>query len=219
MGALLASEAFAQQTAAANGSAGAAAGPDAVQAKQAQSAVQAGKAQGAIGLSQAQSAGQAGQTQSAAKLSQEQSAGQTQGVAELSQEQQDDNAAAAAKSMAKSRNGKITEGISPNAMMYFKHKCNSKYDTQMTLNRLGNLYKLMPKKLKREIGQVYYPALRTGLQDDDEMQFLEAEAGKEVLEDGTLRISLSFPKFFLTMDHVSWEDLDKMFLTYFKKKK
>lgn len=170
MGALLASEAFAQQTAAANGSAGAA-------------------------------------------------AGQTQGVAELSQEQQDDNAAAAAKSMAKSRNGKITEGISPNAMMYFKHKCNSKYDTQMTLNRLGNLYKLMPKKLKREIGQVYYPALRTGLQDDDEMQFLEAEAGKEVLEDGTLRISLSFPKFFLTMDHVSWEDLDKMFLTYFKKKK
>lgn len=170
MGALLASEAFAQQTAAANGSAGAA-------------------------------------------------AGQTQGVAELSQEQQDNNAAAAAKSMAKSRNGKITEGISPNAMMYFKHKCNSKYDTQMTLNRLGNLYKLMPKKLKREIGQVYYPALRTGLQDDDEMQFLEAEAGKEVLEDGTLRISLSFPKFFLTMDHVSWEDLDKMFLTYFKKKK
>ena len=185
LGALLASEAVAQQTAAANGSVGAAAGPDAVQAKQAQGAVQTSQAQG---------------------------------EAELSQEQLDDNAAAAAKSMAKSRHGKITEGISPDAMMYFKHKCNSKYDTQMTLNRLGNLYKLMPKKLKREIGQVYYPALRNGLQENNEMQFLEAEAGKEVLEDGTLRISLSFPKFFLTLDHVSWADLDRMFLTYFKKK-
>lgn len=186
LGAILASEeAFAQQTAAANGSAGAAAGPQAAPASQ---------QRGAIELSQAQ------------------------GAAELSQEQLDDNAAAAAKSMAKSRHGKITEGISPDAMMYFKHKCNSKYDTQMTLNRLGNLYKLMPKKLKREIGQIYYPALRNGLQENNEMQFLEAEAGKEVLEDGTLRISLSFPKFFLTLDHVSWADLDRMFLTYFKKK-
>lgn len=186
LGAILASEeAFAQQTAAANGSAGAAAGPQAAPASQ---------QRGAIELVQAQ------------------------GAAELSQEQLDDNAAAAAKSMAKSRHGKITEGISPDAMMYFKHKCNSKYDTQMTLNRLGNLYKLMPKKLKKEIGQIYYPALRNGLQENNEMQFLEAEAGREVLEDGTLRISLSFPKFFLTLDHVSWADLDRMFLTYFKKK-
>lgn len=194
LGALLASEAFAQQTAAANGSAGAAAGPQAAPASQQRAAIELSQAQGTAKLSQAQ------------------------GAAELSQEQLDDNAAAAAKSMAKSRHGKITEGISPDAMMYFKHKCNSKYDTQMTLNRLGNLYKLMPKKLKKEIGQVYYPALRNGLQENNEMQFLEAEAGREVLEDGTLRISLSFPKFFLTLDHVSWADLDRMFLTYFKKK-
>ncbi len=195
LGAILASEeAFAQQTAAANGSAGAAAGPQAAPASQQRGAIELSQAQGTAKLSQAQ------------------------GAAELSQEQLDDNAAAAAKSMAKSRHGKITEGISPDAMMYFKHKCNSKYDTQMTLNRLGNLYKLMPKKLKREIGQIYYPALRNGLQENNEMQFLEAEAGKEVLEDGTLRISLSFPKFFLTLDHVSWADLDRMFLTYFKKK-
>ena len=132
------------------------------------------------------------------------------------QQEQDDRAAAAARSMARSRHGKVTEGVSPKAMMYFIHKCNSKYDTQMTLNRVGNLYRLMPRKLKREIGQIYYPALREGLQEKDEMKFLEADAGKKVLEDGTLQINLSFPKFYLTMDHVNWADLDQLFLTYFK---
>lgn len=48
------------------------------------------------------------------------------------------------------------------------------------------------------------------------MKFLEADAGKKVLEDGTLQINLSFPKFYLTIDHVSWADLDQLFLTYFK---
>lgn len=134
------------------------------------------------------------------------------------QQEQEDNAAAAAKSMAKSNRGRITEGVSPDAMMIFTHKCNSKYDTQMTLNRVGNLYRLMPRKLKREIGQVYYPALREGLQEKDEMKFLEADADKQVLDDGSLKINLSFPKFFLTMDHVRWSDLDQLFLTYFKQK-
>ena len=137
-------------------------------------------------------------------------------AAEALQQEQDDRAAAAARSMARSRHGKVTEGVSSKAMMYFVHKCNSKYDTQMTLNRVGSLYRLMPRKLKREIGQIYYPALREGLQVKDEMKFLEADAGKKVLEDGTLQINLSFPKFHLTMDHVNWADLDQLFLTYFK---
>lgn len=135
---------------------------------------------------------------------------------ELSQQEQDDRAAEAIRSMARSGRGKVAEGVSPMAMMYFIHKYESKYDTQMTLNRVGNLYRLMPRKLKREIGQVYYPALREGLQENDEMKFLEADAGKQVLDDGTLQINLSFPKFYLTMDHVSWADLDQLFLTYFK---
>ena len=144
-------------------------------------------------------------------------AAQVQNATELSQKEQEDNAAAAAKSMAKSSRGKVTEGVSPKAMMYFVHKRNSKYDTQMTLNRVGNLYKLMPRKLKKEIGQIYYPALREGLQAKDAMKFMEADASKEVLDDGTMRIKLSFPKFFLTLDHVSWADLDQLFLTYFKR--
>ena len=134
----------------------------------------------------------------------------------VSQKEQEDNAAAAAKSMAKSSRGKVTEGVSPKAMMYFVHKRNSKYDTQMTLNRVGNLYRLMPRKLKKEIGQIYYPALREGLQAKDAMKFMEADASKEVLDDGTMRIELSFPKFYLTLDHVNWADLDQLFLTYFK---
>lgn len=142
---------------------------------------------------------------------------QIQDATELSQKEQEDNAAAAAKSMAKSNRGKVTEGVSPKAMMYFIHKCNSRYDTQMTLNRVGNLYKLMPRKLKKEIGQIYYPALREGLQAKDEMKFMEADASKEVLDDGTMRVKLSFPKFYLTLDHVNWADLDQLFLTYFKR--
>lgn len=104
------------------------------------------------------------------------------------------------------------------ARMVFTHKCNSIYDCQMSLKKMEGMYKLMPRKLKREIGQVYYPALRDGLQGADEIKYLEADARKQMLDDGTMLIELSFPKFFLTMEHITWEDLDRLFLTYFKDK-
>lgn len=167
--------------------------------------------------SQPQSQSAAGTQHSpAAQMGQGSGRSAQQNSTELSRQEQEDRDAATAKNMARAGRGKVTEGISPDAMMIFTHKCNSKYDTQMTLNRVGNLYRLMPRKLKREIGQVYYPALRKGLQEHDEMKFLEADAGKQVLDDGTLKIDLSFPKFYLTMDHVSWADLDHLFLAYFK---
>ena len=107
---------------------------------------------------------------------------------------------------------------SPMAKMVFTHKCNSKYDRTMDLAKLQSMYRFMPHKLKREIGQVYYPALREDLHKGDSTVFMEAEAGKRINRDGTMTIDLSFPKFWLTMDHITWQDLDALFLTYFQEK-
>lgn len=107
---------------------------------------------------------------------------------------------------------------SPMAKMVFTHKCNSKYDRTMDLAKLQSMYRFMPRKLKREIGQVYYPALREDLHKGDSTVFMEAEAGKRINPDGTMTIDLSFPKFWLTMDHITWQDLDALFLTYFQEK-
>ena len=104
------------------------------------------------------------------------------------------------------------------AKMVFTHKCNSKYDRTMDLAKLQSMYRFMPRKLKREIGQVYYPALREDLHKGDSTVFMEAEAGKRINPDGTMTIDLSFPKFWLTMDHITWQDLDALFLTYFQEK-
>lgn len=107
---------------------------------------------------------------------------------------------------------------SPLARIVFTHKSNSKFDRTMNLARLQSMYRFMPRKLKREIGQVYYPALREDLHMADTTSFMEAEASKEMLADGTMLIKLSFPKFFLDMEHITWEDLDGLFLTYFQEK-
>lgn len=126
--------------------------------------------------------------------------------------------AAFARTEAEQESAGTTVSASSPAWVVFTHKRNSIYDCQMSLKKLEGMYRLMPRKLKREIGQIYYPALREGLQENDGMKFLEADAAKQILEDGTMQIELSFPKFFLTLDHVSWADLDRLFITYFKDK-
>lgn len=97
----------------------------------------------------------------------------------------------------------------------FKHKINSGYNHSMSLSKLEGWSKLLPKKLKHEIGDIYYPALRDGLQESDSMVFLEADVHKTDNADGSMDIDLSFPKFNLVLKDVTWEDLERLFKTYF----
>lgn len=104
------------------------------------------------------------------------------------------------------------------ARAVFRHKYNSKFNRTLNFSKFQTLYKLMPRKLKKEVGQVYYPRLYNDLHKSDSTTFLKAEASKSILQDSTMLIKLSFPNFFLNLEHVTWKDLDSLFLTYFKQK-
>lgn len=99
-------------------------------------------------------------------------------------------------------------------LLVFEHKYQSEFNTQMRLDRLRLLGRLLPQDLKREISEDYYPNLRNGLENSDSMQFKKANVTKTFNEDGTFNLALDFPKFLLTIKYATWDELDRFFEKY-----
>ena len=101
------------------------------------------------------------------------------------------------------------------ATVSFRHRVNEKYNYTMKLSSLKNLSKLLPASLKEEVGQEYYPQLRAGLKSGGSMKFKKADATVTKLDGDLVRLDLAFPKFYLIIDNVTWDELDHFFKKYF----
>ena len=96
----------------------------------------------------------------------------------------------------------------------FNHKC-MKLHTEMKLSRLKKLEKYLPRDLRREIGDEYYPQIRAGLSKSDTMEMKGAQICLEHMNGDTLEMRLDFPKFVMTIRDITWADLDEIYLAYF----
>lgn len=89
------------------------------------------------------------------------------------------------------------------------------FNITIKLSKLKTLNKFMPKSLRREIGDEYYPEIRKQLATKDSMHFKEGDASVERYPDGKVKLSLSFPNFIMVIREVTWEQLDELFGEYF----
>lgn len=85
----------------------------------------------------------------------------------------------------------------------------------LKLSKLVKMEKMMPRSLRREISEDYYLQIRNGLAEADSVHVKEADVAIERFDDGMLRLSFTFPKFYMVIRDVTWDDLDAAFCTYF----
>jgi len=96
----------------------------------------------------------------------------------------------------------------------FKHRY-ADVNLTMKLTRLKTLNKFLPNSLRREIGDEYYPEIRRALTAGDSMSFKEGKASIERFEDGKIKLTMTFPNFYLTIREATWEQIDEVFAEYF----
>ena len=83
------------------------------------------------------------------------------------------------------------------------------------LSKLKTMNWMLPKDLRREIGDDYYPQIRRQLATKDKMQYKEGEAEVQRFPDGKVKLTLTFPNFIMIISNVTWEQLDVVFAEYF----
>ena len=101
-------------------------------------------------------------------------------------------------------------------MIDFSHRY-AKINMTMTLTKLKTFNKFLPKSLRREVGDEYYPEIRRQLKGKGQgsMHFKEGDASIEEYPDGKVKLSLKFPKFYMVIRNVDWAQLDQVFDEYF----
>ena len=96
----------------------------------------------------------------------------------------------------------------------FSHRY-ARFHTTMKLSRVKKLERYLPKKLRREIGDEYYPQIRESLSKADTMSINGASISVEHQGGDTLEMRMVFPVFIMTLRDITWEDLDDIYFTYF----
>lgn len=96
----------------------------------------------------------------------------------------------------------------------FSHRY-AKFNITMKLSRVKRLEKYLPNKLRREIGDEYYPQIRQKLSQQDTMHFKTGEFQLYNEEDGKIKLQMTFPVFYLTIRDLTWDDLDQVYEKYF----
>lgn len=96
----------------------------------------------------------------------------------------------------------------------FSHRY-AKFNMTMKLSRVKKLEKYLPAKLRREIGDEYYPEIKGRLSQQDTMHFKKGEFLLEHEEGDKIRILMTFPVFRLTLSDLTWKDLDEIYDRYF----
>ncbi len=96
----------------------------------------------------------------------------------------------------------------------FQHRYSSMH-LDMKLSKLKTMNWMLPKDLRREIGDDYYPQIRRQLATKDKMQYKEGEAEVQRFPDGKVKLTLTFPNFIMIISNVTWEQLDVVFAEYF----
>ena len=87
----------------------------------------------------------------------------------------------------------------------------------LTLTKLKTFNKFLPKSLRREVGDEYYPEIRRQLKGKEtgSMHFKEGDADIIEYPDGKVRLTLKFPNFIMVLRNVTWDQLDQVFSEYF----
>lgn len=101
-------------------------------------------------------------------------------------------------------------------MIDFSHRY-AKINMTMTLTKLKTFNKFLPKSLRREVGDEYYPEIRRQLkgQETGSMHYKEGDAEIQSYPDGKVRLTLKFPNFIMVIRNVTWDQLDVVFSEYF----
>ena len=87
----------------------------------------------------------------------------------------------------------------------------------LTLTKLKTFNKFLPKSLRREVGDEYYPEIRRQLKGKEtgSMHYKEGDAEIISYPDGKVRLTLKFPNFIMVIRNVTWDQLDIVFSEYF----
>lgn len=96
----------------------------------------------------------------------------------------------------------------------FQHRYSSMH-LDMKLSKLKTMNWMLPRDLRREIGDDYYPEIRRQLATKDKMKYKEGEAEVQRFADGKVRLKLIFPNFIMIISNVTWEQMDLVFDEYF----
>lgn len=101
-------------------------------------------------------------------------------------------------------------------MIDFSHRY-AKINMTMTLTKLKTFNKFLPKSLRREVGDEYYPEIRRQLKGKEagSMHYKEGDAEIQGYPDGKVRLTLKFPNFIMVIRNVTWDQLDIVFSEYF----
>lgn len=101
-------------------------------------------------------------------------------------------------------------------MIDFSHRY-AKINMTMTLTKLKTFNKFLPKSLRREVGDEYYPEIRRQLKGKEtgSVHYKEGDAEIQSYPDGKVRLTLKFPNFIMVIRNVTWDQLDVVFSEYF----
>lgn len=106
----------------------------------------------------------------------------------------------------------VPSGAEP--LVDFSHRY-ARFHTTMKLSRVKKLERYLPRTLRREIGDDYYPQIRESLSKVDTMSIKGAQISVEHQGGDTLKMHLVFPVFIMTLRDITWADLDDIYYTYF----
>ena len=112
---------------------------------------------------------------------------------------------------AQKRKGSVDEPL-----IDFSHRY-ANINMTLTLTKLKTFNKFLPKSLRREVGDEYYPEIRRQLKGKEtgSMHYKEGEAEIISFPDGKVRLTLKFPNFIMVIRNVTWDQLDIVFSEYF----
>ena len=96
----------------------------------------------------------------------------------------------------------------------FSHRY-ARFHAKMKLSRVKKLERYLPRKLRREIGDDYYPKIRESLSLADTMEINGARISVEHQDSVKMEMTLVFPVFIMKIRDISWANLDDIYMTYF----
>jgi len=97
----------------------------------------------------------------------------------------------------------------------FDHK-SMNIHKDVSFKKLESMEKLMPRSMREEIANDYYPYLRKNLVDKDYLEYKKAKITVQRHNDNLITLSMEFPHYFLTFKNITWKDLDTLYHVHFE---
>jgi len=86
----------------------------------------------------------------------------------------------------------------------------------INFKKFESMEHMMPRSMREEIANDYYPYLRKNLVSADYLEYKKAKINVERYDEDLLTLTMEFPNYFLIFKNITWEDMDSLYHVHFE---